>query len=268
MRGGSIDPNEYYAGGLAVRTYDLFVGDGPFTGDVGFYRACARRFGRNVLELGTGTARVAIPLAEDGCAVTGLDLAQAMLDLASTRINKLAPEIAARIQLVHGDMSDFDLGRRFDWIVIAARAFQHLIEPAQQQRALRAMHRHLQPGGHLVMHLFDPRLEFCLPDAPLPEQAREVWDPVAGCRIRRTIMARNNDPLRQLVSERLRLEALDEAGAVLAAEETSWTLRWTLRQEMEYLLALCGFQPVEQLSDFGGSAPAYGKEQIWIARAA
>src|SRR5262252_9197134 len=78
-RGGVIDPNAYYAGGLAVRTYDLFVASGPFEGDIEFYRGCARRFGKRVLELGVGTARVAIPLAEDGCAVTGLDLSQAML---------------------------------------------------------------------------------------------------------------------------------------------------------------------------------------------
>jgi SAM-dependent methyltransferase len=164
-------------------------------------------------------------------------------------------------------MADFDLNASFDWIVIAARAFQHLVEPAMQRSALRAMHRHLKPGGHLVMHLFDPRLEFCLPDTPSLAQSREVWDPVAGCHVRRTIIARNNDCFRQLVSERLRLEALDQAGAILASEETSWTLRWTLRQEMEYLLELCGFRPIELLSDFGGAPPAYGKEQIWIAQA-
>jgi len=129
------------------------------------------------------------------------------------------------------------------------------------------MHRHLRPGGHLILHLFDPRLEYCLPDAPLPDGSREVWDPLAGCRVRRTIIARDNDPLRQIVRERLRVEALDQDGAVLATEETSWALRWTLRQEMAYLLELCGFETVEQLSDFRAAPPAYGREQIWIVRA-
>jgi SAM-dependent methyltransferase len=262
-----IDPNAYYAGGLAVRTYDLFVEGGAFEGDVDFYRGCARRFGGGVLELGAGTARVAIPLAEDGCAVTGLDLSQAMLDFAKERIAKLPAATAARIQLVQGDMADFDLGRQFDWILIACRAFQHLIDPAMQRAALHAAHRHLPHGGHLVIDLFDPRLDFCLPDAPLPEQVREAWDPAAQCRVRRTVIARSNDPFRQLVSERLRIEALDKEGGVLATEETSWALRWTLRQEMAWLLELCGFRPVEEYSDFHGSGPAYGKEQLWIARA-
>lgn len=262
-----IDANEYYAGGLAVRTYDLFVVDGPFADDIEFYRGCARRFGSDVLELGVGTARVAIPLVEDGCTVTGIDLAQPMLDMAAQKSAKLPRATAARIELIRADMQGFDLGRTFDWIVIAARAFQHIIDPAMQRSALRAMRRHLKTGGHLVIHLFDPRLEYCLPDAPLPEQAREVWDPVANCRVRRTIVARNNDPFCQIVSERLRLEAFDQAGALIAAEETSWMLRWTLRQEMSYLLELCGFEPVEQLSDFRSAPPAYGREQIWVARA-
>jgi SAM-dependent methyltransferase len=264
----AIDPNAFYAGGMAVRTYDLFIEGGPFAGDIDFYRACARRFGKTVLELGLGTGRVAIPLAEDGCTVTGIDLAPAMLDLAARRIAALPSEVAKRIDLVRGDMTDFDLSTTYDWIVIAARAFQHLIEPAQQRASLRAMHRNLKPGGHLVMHLFDPRLEFCLPDAPALQPAREVWDPVAGCRIRRTVIARHNDPLRQVVGEQLRLEALNQSGAVVATEETSWALRWTLRQEMTWLLELCGFRPVEHWSDFHGSAPAYGKEQVWVARAA
>ncbi len=68
------------------------------------------------------------------------------------------------------------------------------------------------------------------------------------------------------VSERL--EAFDQSGAVVAPEETSWALRWTFRQEMTWLPQLCGFQPVEQWSDFHGAPPAYGKEQVWVARAA
>ena len=63
------------------------------------------------------------------------------------------------------------------------------------------------------------------------------------------------------------LELIDDAGRVVSTEETSWALRWTLRQEMIWLLELCGLQPVEQWSDFHRAAPAYGKEQIWVARA-
>ena len=261
------DPNEFYRGGIAVRTYDLFITTAATAGDAQFYCECARRFGSDVLELGVGTARVAIALAEAGYTVTGLDLSPAMLELARQKVVGLAPSIAQRLTFVQGDMSAFDLGRTFPLILVPFRAFQHLLEPAAQRRALTCMRRHLAPGGHLVVDLFDPRLEFCLPETPPLEGPREVRDPATGQRIRRTIVARDNDPLRQLISERLRLEVLDDAGRVVATEETSWALRWTLRQEMTWLLELCGFAVVEQWSDFHGAAPAYGKEQVWVARA-
>ncbi|NJM92471.1 MAG: class I SAM-dependent methyltransferase [Rhodospirillaceae bacterium] len=227
------------------------------------------RFGGDVLELGVGTARVALALAEAGCTVTGLDLSPAMLERARQKVVSLPPSVAARLTLVQGDMSAFDLGRTFPSILVPFRAFQHLLEPAAQRRALTCMRRHLAPGGHLVIDLFDPRLEFCLPGAPpLDGPREEVLDPASGHRIRRTIVARANDPMRQLINERLRLEVIDDAGNVVATEETSWALRWTLRQKMAWLLELCGFQAVEQWSDFRGAAPAYGREQVWIVRAA
>ena len=81
------------------------------------------------------------------------------------------------------------------------------------------------------------------------------------------MVARHSDPLRQTVRETLRLEAFDAAGELLAREDTEWWLRWSLRTEIAYLLELCGFEPVSQFSDFFGSPPDYGKEQLWIARA-
>ena len=261
------DPNEFYRRGIAVQTYDLFVTSAATEGDTQFYCDCARRFGGDVLELGVGTARVAIALAEAGYNVTGLDLSPAMLEHAGKKVAKAPRQVAERLIFVQGDMSAFDLGRIFPLILVPFRAFQHLLEPAAQRRALTCMHRHLAPGGHLVIDLFDPRLEFCLPEAPPLEAAREVRDPATGHRIRRTIVARANDPIQQLISERLRLDVIDDAGHVVATEETSWALRWTLRQEITWLLELCGFQPVEQYSDFHGAPPAYGKEQVWVARA-
>ena len=43
-------------------------------------------------------------------------------------------------------------------------------------------------------------------------------------------------------------------------------MRWIYRNEMRYLLELCGFAVEAEYSDFFGSPPAYGKEQVWVAR--
>lgn len=163
-------------------------------------------------------------------------------------------------------MRDFSLGRRFPLALIPARAFQHVVEPEDQRRALLGIHRHLEPGGHLVVDLFDPDFELlALPAERMP--IREARHPISGNLIRRTVTERHNDLFRQVVRETLRLEELDGAGRVVAGEETSWALRWSLHQEMVYLFELCGFAIVEQHSDFKRSPPTYGREQVWVVSA-
>ena len=176
------------------------------------------------------------------------------------------PVAAAHARLVAGDMTAFDLGQRFAQVIVPARAFQHLIAPAEQRAALRCSRRHMAPGGHLILDLFDPKFELLFAEDQKPPP-REARDPATGHLIRRTITSRVVDPLLQTVLENLRFEALGPDGAIIASQDTSWTVRWSTRQETAYLLELCGFEPVSEFSDFSGSPPAYGREQIWIARA-
>ena len=136
---------------------------------------------------------------------------------------------------------------------------------AGQRATLRCVRRHLFPGGHLILDLFDPNFELLFGAARLPP--REARDPRTGHVVRRTVEARNTDPLRQTVEEILLFERFDAEGKVIAEEPTSWTLRWSMRQEIAYLLELCGFEVVDEFSDFKGSPPAYGREQLWVARA-
>ena len=261
------DAISYYGNGLAVRTYDLFNDGGALAGDIEFYIDAARRFGMSVLELGVGTGRIAVPLANAGCTVMGLDASQAMLDVAAARIARLPGDTAARIRLVLGDMSDFDLGEQFPLVLIPARAFQHVLEPAMQRSTLAAARRHLSSGGHLIIDMFDPRLDYCLPEQSVSDPPLEIADAASGHIIRRTTLARTNDPLSQTFSERFLFEVVGSSGQIIATEETSWSLRWTYRQEMAYLFELCGFEPVGQFSDFRGAPPAYGREQLWVVRA-
>jgi SAM-dependent methyltransferase len=258
----SPDPNAFYGGGLAVESYDLFTAaGGRLEGDVEFYLELARAQGGPVLELAAGSGRVLVPLAKAGVEVTGLDISQPMLDIAARRL--AAQGLPA--ELVCASMAEFDLGRRFDLVLIPARALQHLVDPADQRRALRCAHAHLNPGGRLVIDLFDPLLEACvgIPAAPPP---RDAVDPQSDRRFRRTCLGRTTDAFRQITGERMRIEELDAKGAVIAAQETSWALRWATRQEMAYLLELCGFEVEALYSDFRKAPPAYGGEQVWVAR--
>ena len=112
--------------------------------------------GASVLEVGCGTGRVAIALAERGNAVTGVDLSQAMLDVFQ---NKLAdrPSCAGRILLHHMDMRNLDLGQTFDWIIFPFRVFQALTSDEDRMACLASMRRHMTETSTAILTLFNPK---------------------------------------------------------------------------------------------------------------
>ena len=71
--------------------YDVMYRGSP-RGDVEWYRRKAVESGGPVLELGAGTGRVTIPIAEAGVRVTGLDLDAGMLDRLQEKAAMLSPK--------------------------------------------------------------------------------------------------------------------------------------------------------------------------------
>jgi ubiquinone/menaquinone biosynthesis C-methylase UbiE len=271
---GSAGPDDatmralpFYSGGLNAETYDLGVARGGPSGDedIAFYLALARREGSRVLELGCGTGRVAIALAAAGLEVVGIDSSVGMLDGARAKAASLDAETARRLTLLEGDMRAFSLDRTFDSVLIPARAFAFLLTPEAQMACLTQVHRHLRPEGVLAIDVFDPRLDWCLPEAS-GSRTDESYDPVSHRRLRVEVLDRRNDVLNQVMTERWRFSEIDSAGTVLRREEEQLALRWTYRYEMRHLLARTGFVEVVEYSDFTGSPPAYGAEQIWVCR--
>ena len=261
----TADPNAYYTSRVGVGMYDLFTGQGLLAGDLDFYLDCAREYGGPILELGVGTGRLLVPLAEAGYDVVGLDLSRPMLDIAAARL--AGRGFDDRTQLVEASMADFDLDRQFPLVIIAARSFQHLTNPAAQRATLECVRRHLSPSGTLVLDLFDPNFELLAATHSHGPKPREARNPETGELVRRTVVSRHHDGAAQTIEETLRFEVVKPDGAVETSEQTSWTLRWSTRQETTWLLELCGLEPIALYSDFNRSPPAYGCEQLWVARA-
>ena len=132
--------------------YDLIYAD--VTADIPFYLELAQETGGPVLELGCGSGRTAIPLAEAGFELLGLDNSPAMLDRARDRLE--ARSLSGSVELVQADMTDFNLGRMFSLITVPFNTWMHLDGQASQTAALGCIRRHLAPGGKLVIDVPAP----------------------------------------------------------------------------------------------------------------
>lgn len=134
---------------LSARFYDLF----GLKNDLEFYRELALRSGHMALELGVGTARVAIPLARVGVTVVGIDNSPHMLEVARAKLAKEAEDVTRRVILKKGDMKSFALKQRFPFIYIPSSTFDHNVTVEEQEQTLQCIRRHLEKGGVFAFDL-------------------------------------------------------------------------------------------------------------------
>src|SRR5258705_13380298 len=159
--GGPVSAFYEGAGSLFVEAYDAFYSDSPpqIAGDVAFYEGLARQTSGPVLEVACGTGRIALALAAAGLEVTGVHHSDGMLTTAWRKVAALPAAARDRLTLVAQDMTELSLSRRFGFVFVAFRSFQHLLTIERQKRSLGAIRHHLKYNGRLALHLFDPRLD-------------------------------------------------------------------------------------------------------------
>ena len=118
--------------------------------DVWHALAAAHAGSEPVLDVGAGTGRVALHLAELGYPVVALDTEEVLLRALEHRAKGLPVETAV------GDARTLDLGRRFGLIIAPMQTVQLLDGPEGRAAFLRAAREHLLPGGVLASAIAYP----------------------------------------------------------------------------------------------------------------
>jgi SAM-dependent methyltransferase len=104
------------------------------------------------LELAIGTGRVAVPLAEAGVAVAGIELCQPMIDQLRTKVG------AEKIPVVLGDMTSTRVDGGFDLVFLVFNGISNVLTQDAQIAVFENAARHLAPGGRFLIELWVPDL--------------------------------------------------------------------------------------------------------------
>jgi SAM-dependent methyltransferase len=235
-------------------------------GDVASYVNAVKEFGEPVLELGCGSGRVTFAIAQAGFKITGVDLSPQMLAKAEQKMAEAPEETRARVKLVQGNMTNFDLGEQFRLVIIPFRPFQHLLEVQQQLDCLERVRKHLEPGGRLILDFFQTDARRMHDPEFLKERQVKEYEMSGGRRVRLTehLTAFHRAEQRNDVEMVYHVTYPDgrEERHVMA-----FPFRYFFRYEVEHLLARCGFRVEETFGDFDGSPlQDHSPEMIFVAR--
>jgi SAM-dependent methyltransferase len=204
--------------------------------------------GGRILELGIGTGHLAIPLAERGLHVEGIDGSPRMLELLA------AKPAGASIQTYVADFSDYQLGSRYDLIFFGSSSLFCLPDADAQVRCFTSTARHLADGGLFVVAAYVPddrwytdnRLEFVQAKG---DGWRMHWDAI-------------RDPVAQVVTVDRRFERNGEEVRHFPHRE-----RYCGPGELDLMARLAGLQLVDRWGGWDRSAFTGEGEAISIYRA-
>jgi SAM-dependent methyltransferase len=134
-----------------------------YTADLPVWRRLAGQEGSPVLDVGAGTGRVALDLAEHGHEVVALDVEADLL----AALDERAAAAGLAVETVVADAEAFDLGAgRFALVLVPMQTVQLLGDRAA---FLRCARRALRPGGLLAIAIADELSAFEATPGLLPE---------------------------------------------------------------------------------------------------
>ena len=133
-------------GSIAAEIYDIDkpIGSRP---DTAFHLQSLKAIEGPILEPACGSGRTLIPLLEAGHEASGFDPSGEMLERCQARCAErgFAPDLSRR------RFEDFEYDRRFAAILVPAGSFGLIDDFATALAVLRRFHRHLAPGGLVVL---------------------------------------------------------------------------------------------------------------------
>lgn len=200
-----------------------------------------------ILELGCGTGRILLPLAEAGHQVIGLDASQRMLDAAQQRIERHLPELPPR--LVRGDMTAIDTvsGGPFGTIIASLNSIMHLTTQDTQRQMIISAHSALLSDGCLIIDTLNPSHD------QLSHLLNKIHREGSWVLENGTIVDKWGQRLAgdepQVLDTLIWYDHIQDNGAFRRVR-TRFDLRYVYQSELALLLELAGFEAVDWYGNY------------------
>lgn len=227
--------------GSYSRYYNLLYQDKDYAGEAAYVNSLIRKHlpgAASILDLGCGTGRHCFRLAEGGYEVTGVDMSQEMLAVASSQISANNPQ-APLPDFYQGDIRSIRLNRSFDVVISLFHVMSYQTENQDLAATFDTVRAHLKPGGIFIFDCwYGPAV---LTDRPVVRVKRLEDAEISLIRIVEPVMHPNGN----IVELNYHVMAREnKSGEVEEVRETH-RMRYLFRPEVEYLVKNSGMSVIE-----------------------
>jgi SAM-dependent methyltransferase len=228
-----------------ARFYD--AENAEMTDDLVLYSELADETGDPVLDVGCGTGRVMLHLAQDGHRVIGVDRSREMLARGQRKL-KLMPDIKPLATFIHGDAVETKLSERFKLVIVSYNSLLQFQEQIDQLTALRHFASQMDDDGLLVLDMPNAGEAFGSQDPDGIVLERMFIEPETG----HTVMQNSVSNLDRVTQQLHITWIYDEIGddSVVRRTFAPMVLRYIFSAEMDLMLAAANLRRVQTYGDY------------------
>lgn len=249
-RPGSARPcDDSYSDVRVAAVYAALYGPGP---DTDHYRSLAGPVPLDVLDVGCGSGRLGVLLAQDGHRVVGIDLSAAMLAEACRR------DRTGSASWNVGDARTLHLERTFDLVVMTGHAFQVLFDDREMAAFLTGAYAHLRPGGTLAFETRNPAARAWTDWTPARSRRMVEVERLGSVEVHNDVVGVGGEHVTHRTSYRF------DDGSEL---HTSATLRFPSEAGVVAALRTAGFATIDVRGGWDGSAVTTASRELVVVAA-
>lgn len=186
-----------------------------------------------ILDLGCGTGRLTIPLANAGYTMIGIDVHEGMLQRAKEKANP-----GSSIQWLLQDCRNITMEQKAPLAYMVDHIFQHFLTNQHQDELLKSVHQVLSSNGYFIFNTRFPSVEELL--QPCEEQYERTITDQNGREVK-IFYKMEYDSVQQIQHYKT-IRRFYQAKELLKERVSTIDLRYSYPQEIERTLALGGFK--------------------------
>lgn len=240
---------------------DEYAGHDILGPDIAYLLAKIRKPPSDVLMLACGTGRAAIPVAQAGHRVTGVDIDPVMIQIAAAKRDELGMG-SQTLRFEVGDLLAWRTRARFDHAAILFNSFLVFTTLEQQDRVLLNAHRHLKRDGTLLIDIFNPDMARISAEDESNADVRIFHSTALGTTVQRVahVLATDRPQVRETIFE----YSWFDRNQKRRTKRIRFDITYHFEREMVLLLERNGFEIESVAGDYDGTAVAIDSPRIIV----